>query len=291
MDTIELFTAAQPMGQSLRDDVHATRRRRVRRADRQDPDIVRRHRSRRPASAAPARARCSSSDRPYASRPSARSPRRMTLAARELEAAAGDIEYRDGVFSIAGTDRRIGLFELARKRQASQRIVVRLDAAPVEVAELAERLPYLRSRTSIPKPAPCNSTATGRSTTSAASSIRWSSSASSKAAPRKASARRCASGFVYDVESGQALTANADGLRLAACSDDPSVRDDDGRIDAVPDQPAWASRASASSARSARRRPSSMPCVDALTRNGFGDKAQPLQMPLTAPRIWEAMQR
>ncbi len=47
----------------------------------------------------------------------------QTLAAKELEAAAGDIEYRDGVFSIAGTDRRIGLFELAR-RQPQHKIVL-----------------------------------------------------------------------------------------------------------------------------------------------------------------------
>jgi carbon-monoxide dehydrogenase large subunit len=33
-------------------------------------------------------------------------------AARRLEAAASDIEYRDGEFRIAGTDRRIGIFEL-----------------------------------------------------------------------------------------------------------------------------------------------------------------------------------
>jgi carbon-monoxide dehydrogenase large subunit len=33
-------------------------------------------------------------------------------AARRLEAAAADIEYRDGEFRIGGTDRRIGLFEL-----------------------------------------------------------------------------------------------------------------------------------------------------------------------------------
>ena len=45
------------------------------------------------------------------------------LAADELEAAAADIEYRDGVFRIAGTDRQIGLFELAGK-QASRRIVL-----------------------------------------------------------------------------------------------------------------------------------------------------------------------
>ncbi len=45
------------------------------------------------------------------------------LAAQALEAAAADLEYRDGVFRIAGTDRSIGLFELAA-RQAAGRIVV-----------------------------------------------------------------------------------------------------------------------------------------------------------------------
>jgi aerobic carbon-monoxide dehydrogenase large subunit len=45
------------------------------------------------------------------------------MAADEMEAAAGDIEYADGVFTIAGTDRRIGLFELANL-QPQQRIVL-----------------------------------------------------------------------------------------------------------------------------------------------------------------------
>jgi carbon-monoxide dehydrogenase large subunit len=45
------------------------------------------------------------------------------LAAEALEAAPGDIEYRDGVFRIAGTDRSIGLFDLA-DRQADHRIVM-----------------------------------------------------------------------------------------------------------------------------------------------------------------------
>ena len=45
------------------------------------------------------------------------------LAAKELEAAVGDIQYRDGVFSIGGTDRSIGLFDLAR-RQPQERIVL-----------------------------------------------------------------------------------------------------------------------------------------------------------------------
>jgi carbon-monoxide dehydrogenase large subunit len=45
------------------------------------------------------------------------------LAAEELEAAAADIEYAEGMFRIAGTDRGIGLFELAG-RQPDRRIYV-----------------------------------------------------------------------------------------------------------------------------------------------------------------------
>jgi carbon-monoxide dehydrogenase large subunit len=45
------------------------------------------------------------------------------LASEELEAAAADIEYAEGMFRIAGTDRGIGLFELAG-RQPDRRIYV-----------------------------------------------------------------------------------------------------------------------------------------------------------------------
>jgi aerobic carbon-monoxide dehydrogenase large subunit len=45
------------------------------------------------------------------------------LAAEELEASAADIEYAEGMFRIAGTDRGIGLFELAA-RQPERRIYV-----------------------------------------------------------------------------------------------------------------------------------------------------------------------
>jgi len=44
------------------------------------------------------------------------------LAAEALEAAVADIEYREGVFRIAGTDRAIGLFDLA-DRQPDRRIL------------------------------------------------------------------------------------------------------------------------------------------------------------------------
>jgi len=38
------------------------------------------------------------------------------LAAEELEAAASDIEFQDGQFVVAGTDRKVGLLELAAKK-------------------------------------------------------------------------------------------------------------------------------------------------------------------------------
>ena len=43
------------------------------------------------------------------------------VAAHILEAAEADIVYRDGVFEIAGTDRRVPLFELAARARALQR--------------------------------------------------------------------------------------------------------------------------------------------------------------------------
>jgi carbon-monoxide dehydrogenase large subunit len=46
------------------------------------------------------------------------------LAAQALEAAAPDIEYRDGRFRVAGTDVAVGLFELAG-RQPEKRIAVK----------------------------------------------------------------------------------------------------------------------------------------------------------------------
>ena len=36
------------------------------------------------------------------------------MAAHLLEAAAADVEYRDGAFRVVGTDRSIGLFGVAR---------------------------------------------------------------------------------------------------------------------------------------------------------------------------------
>ena len=47
--------------------------------------------------------------------------RRAGVAADVLEAAEADIEFRDGAFNVAGTDRRITLFELAERPRSSRR--------------------------------------------------------------------------------------------------------------------------------------------------------------------------
>ena len=163
------FLGAAGDGAGTCDDVRAARRRCVRRADRQDQDRARRHRPRTGFGSAGSRSLFvgGSAVRVGAERTVETG---KTMAARELEAAAGDIEYRDGVFTIGGTDRSIGLFELAR-RQPQQRIV--LDTSEHRCrSDMAQRLPHLRSRGRPGNRARPRSSPTGRSTTSAASSIR-----------------------------------------------------------------------------------------------------------------------
>ena len=74
-------------------------------------------------SAAPARARCSSAARRCGSRAERTVGNSAGARGEGARGGAGDIEYRDGVFSIAGTDRQLGLFDLAR-RQPQRRIVL-----------------------------------------------------------------------------------------------------------------------------------------------------------------------
>ena len=88
------------------------------------------------------------------------------LAAQALEAAAADLEYGEGRFRIAGTDRGIGLFELAGKQPgAAHRLRAHRDG---EGPDLAERLPGGRGRGGSRNGRWCASRATARWTTSAA---------------------------------------------------------------------------------------------------------------------------
>ena len=75
------------------------------------------------------------------------------LAAERLETAPADIAYRDGSFEVVGTDRRIGLFELAAKKPFSG------DALFGDKIESFPPASWSARSRSIPRPARCASTA------------------------------------------------------------------------------------------------------------------------------------
>jgi len=209
------------------------------------------------------------------------------LAASALEAAAADIEYRDGVFAIGGTDRRIGLFELA-ERQANARIALQstsaVDAASwpngCHVCEVEvdpdtgfvalDRYWSVNDVGRVINPM----VVTGQLEGGAAQGI----------------GQALCEGFVYDAQSGQALTASFADYAIphaamirhfdmtmdesAPCLTNPMGVKGVGELGTIGATPAVVNAV-----------------VDALARNGYAQQARTLQMPLTAERVWRAMQR
>ena len=209
------------------------------------------------------------------------------LASHALEAAGGDIVYRDGVFAIAGTDRRIGLFELAR-RQAGERIALQSTSAvgapswpngchicEVEVdpesGEVAiEGYWSVNDVGRVVNPM----VVIGQLEGGAAQGI----------------GQALCERVVYDAESGQALTATfldyamprASMMRhfemtmdeASPCLTNPMGVKGVGELGTIGATPAVVNAV-----------------VDALARNGFERAALGLQMPLSPERVWRAMQR
>jgi len=207
------------------------------------------------------------------------------LAAEALEAAAGDIDYREGTFSIAGTDRRIGLFDLAQ-RQAGERIALQSTSAvgapswpngchvcEVEIdpdtgAVTLDGYWSVNDVGRVVNPM----VVIGQLEGGAAQGI----------------GQALCEGFVYDVESGQALTASfmdyavphARMIRHFEMTMDESTPcrtnamgvKGVGELGAIGATPAVVNAV-----------------IDALARNGFGRPADALQMPLTSERVWRAM--
>jgi carbon-monoxide dehydrogenase large subunit len=89
------------------------------------------------------------------------------LAADALEAPVADIEYREGRFTVAGTDLGIDLFAWPAGRPTSASSSI--PAPPVGGPDLAQRLPHLRGRDRPRHRRRSQSWPTPRSTTSAAS--------------------------------------------------------------------------------------------------------------------------
>ena len=207
------------------------------------------------------------------------------LAAQMLEAAGADIEYRDGFFAIAGTDRRIGLFELAR-RQAGERIVLQstssvgaaswpngchvceVDVDPDTGMVQLDGYWSVNDVGRVVNPM----VVIGQLEGGAAQGI----------------GQALCERFVYDAESGQAQTGTFMDYALprasmmrhfemtmdesTPCLTNPMGVKGVGELGTIGATPAVVNAV-----------------VDALARNGFG-QARELQMPLTAERVWRAMQ-
>ncbi|MDE2359372.1 MAG: molybdopterin-dependent oxidoreductase, partial [Betaproteobacteria bacterium] len=213
--------------------------------------------------------------------------RAQDLAAKELETAVGDIEYREGVFSIAGTDRRIGLFELAR-RQAGGRIALQ-STSSVGAA-------------SWPNGCHVCEVEIDPDTGSVELDGYWSVNDVGRVVNPMVVVGQLEGGamqgigqalcerFVYDTESGQALTASFMDYALPRASDtcrfemtmdestpcltNPMGVKGVGELGTIGATPAVVNAV-----------------IDALARHGFEEQARRLQMPLTPERVWRALQR
>ena len=148
------------------------------------------------------------------------------IAAHVLEAAAADIEFRAGRFVIAGTDRSVGIMELAARIHAGLELPPELPQASMSPTSMTARprpsrtaATSPRSR-SIPRPARPRSSNTPSSTISGWSSTRSWSMARRMAASCRGSARRCAKRTVYD-EDGQLLTGSYMDYAMPRADDAP----------------------------------------------------------------------
>jgi len=208
------------------------------------------------------------------------------LAARALEAAPGDLEYADGEYVVGGTDRRIGLFELAQ-REREQRIVV---ASTSKVADATW-------------PNGCHICEVEVDPDTGAVEVAdyWSVNdvgrvinpliveGQIEGGALQGIGQALSEALVYEGESGQALTATfldyaiprATIVRHFATATDESspCRNNAMGVKGVGELGTIGATPAVVNA-----------VVDALARAGAGDRALALQMPLTSERVWRALQ-
>lgn len=211
--------------------------------------------------------------------------RARELAAGALEVAASDIEYANGVFEVAGTDRRIGLFELAQLQpQARLRVDSTSSVADAtwpngcHICEVeidpdtgaVEPLTYcsVNDVGTVVNPAIVQGQLEGGAVQGLGQAL--------------------LEQFAYDRESGQALTASFLDYALPRAAStprfktatDPSIpcRNNALGIKGVGELGTIGATPAVVNA-----------VVDALARAGLGERANALQMPLTAERVWRAL--
>ena len=207
------------------------------------------------------------------------------LAAAKLEAAASDIEYRDGVFSIAGTDRRVGLFDLAAAQPARTIVldttssvagptwpngchICEVEVDPDTGAVTIEAYWSVNDVGRVVNPM----IVIGQLEGGAVQGI----------------GQALCEGFVYDRESGQALTATfldyaiphskmIKHFEMTMDESTPCLANamgvkGVGELGTIGATPAVVNAV-----------------IDALVRGGAGSRAETVQMPLTSERVWRAL--
>jgi aerobic carbon-monoxide dehydrogenase large subunit len=208
------------------------------------------------------------------------------LAGEALEAAAADIEYVEGVFQVAGTDRRIGLFELA-DRQPERRIFIDATskvAGPswpngAHVCEV--EIDPETGAVAIVSYASVNDV--GRAVNPMI--VRGQLDGGAMQGIGQALGEQ----MLYDPDSGQAITASlmdyamprADMIgefvhvldQSVPCRNNPLGVKGVGELGTIGATPAVVNAV-----------------VDALVRAGYAEGARALQMPLTPAKVWGAMQ-
>jgi len=213
--------------------------------------------------------------------------RARELAAAALETAVGDLEYADGEYVVAGTDRRVGLFELAA-RERGHGIVV---ASTSKVADATW-------------PNGCHICEVEVDPDTGAVEVAgyWSVNdvgrvinpliveGQIEGGAAQGIGQALCEQFVYEPASGQALTASfldyalprAAMFRHFATATDESTpcRNNAMGVKGVGELGTIGATPAVVNA-----------VVDALARAGAGDRALALQMPLTSERIWRALHR
>ena len=208
------------------------------------------------------------------------------LAAEKLEASAADIEYRDGVFRVVGTDSEVGLFDLARG-QPTQRIaldsvssvagptwpngchICEVEVDPDSGAVHLDGYWSVNDVGRVVNPM----IVIGQLEGGAAQGI----------------GQALCEHFVYDAESGQALTATLLDYAIPHFTMT-------GRFDMRMDESSpCLNNAMGVKGVGELGTIGATPCVvnavvDAVARSGKVDAALGLQMPLTAERVWRALQ-
>jgi carbon-monoxide dehydrogenase large subunit len=208
------------------------------------------------------------------------------LAADVLEAAGTDIEYDEGMFRVAGTDHRIGLFDLAR-RQPRERIV--LDSTSSVAGPTWPNGCHICEVEIDPE-------------TGAVAVVRYVSindvgrvinplivAGQLEGGAVQGIGQALHEQFIYDADSGQALTATFMDYTLPRADD---LCGFDMRMDeSVPCRNNALGVKGVGELGTIGATPAVVNAViDALWGAGVGEKADHLQMPLTTERIWRALQ-